>query len=114
MDWVDKTGMDGVRGLLYGDSSQFMAQLLSAITCVVFGFVMAYVWFKLSNLITPLRVSPEVEVEGLDIPEMGAHGYADFQLVAHGGRFLAGDSLIDGAILGRREVRPSSRILASA
>ena len=88
MDWVDKTGMDGVRGLLYGDSSQFMAQLLSAITCVVFGFVMAYVWFKLSNLITPLRVSPEVEVEGLDIPEMGAHGYADFQLVAHGGSDL--------------------------
>ncbi len=38
---------------------------------------MAYVWFKLSNLITPIRVSEETEVAGLDIPEMGAHGYPD-------------------------------------
>jgi ammonium transporter, Amt family len=52
---------DGVRGLFYGDSSQFMAQLLSAATCVVFGGLMAFVWFKISNLITPLRVSPDVE-----------------------------------------------------
>ena len=38
---------------------------------------MAYVWFKLSNLITPIRVSEETELEGLDVPEMGAHGYPD-------------------------------------
>ena len=71
---------DGVRGLLYGDASQLMAQLLDAGTVIVFGLVMAFVWFKLSNLITPLRVSKEVELEGLDIPEMGAHGYPDFAL----------------------------------
>jgi Amt family ammonium transporter len=52
--------------------------LLSAATVAVFGFVMAYVWFKVSNLITPLRVPESVEAEGLDIPEMGAHGYPDF------------------------------------
>jgi Amt family ammonium transporter len=71
---------DGVRGILYGDASQLMAQLLDAAVVAVFGFVMAYVWFKLSNLITPIRVSKEVEIEGLDIPEMGAHGYPDFAL----------------------------------
>jgi len=46
----------------------------------VFGFVMAYVWFKLSNLIFPLRVSKEIEVGGLDGPEMGVLGYPEFQV----------------------------------
>ncbi|MBM3222392.1 MAG: ammonium transporter [Candidatus Tectomicrobia bacterium] len=78
-EFVKMYGSDGVRGLLYGDASQFMAQLLSAAVVLVFGFVMAYAWFKISNLITPLRVSKEVEVEGLDGPEMGVPGYPDFQ-----------------------------------
>lgn len=77
------SGMDGVRGLLYGDASQLYAQLLDAAVVVAFGFAMAYAWFKLSNLITPLRVPAEVEIEGLDIPEMGAHGYPDFALTGH-------------------------------
>jgi Amt family ammonium transporter len=71
-------GYDGVRGLLYGDASQLFAQLLSAGVVIVFGLAMAYVWFKLSNLITPLRVSVEAELVGLDAPEMGALGYPDF------------------------------------
>ena len=57
---------------------------MQAIDCVVlsvFGFAMAYVWFKLSNLITPIRVSAETEIAGLDMPEMGALGYPDFALV---------------------------------
>ena len=41
---------------------------------------MAYVWFKISNLITPIRVSAETEIAGLDMPEMGALGYPDFAL----------------------------------
>jgi Amt family ammonium transporter len=43
---------------------------------------MAYVWFKVSNLITPLRVSAQTELVGLDMPEMGALGYPDFTLAA--------------------------------
>ncbi len=69
---------DGVRGILYGDASQLWAQLIDAATVAVFGFVMAYVWFKISNVITPIRPSREVEMEGLDGPEMGAHGYSGF------------------------------------
>ena len=38
---------------------------------------MAYVWFKVSNLITPIRVSKEVEIEGLDMAEVGVPGYTD-------------------------------------
>jgi ammonia channel protein AmtB len=34
--------------------------------------------FKLSNLVTPLRVSRETELDGLDRTEMGALGYPDF------------------------------------
>ena len=59
-------------------------QLLDAAVVVVFGFVMAYVWFKFSNLITPIRVSRETEIEGLDGPEMGALGYPDFTVASRG------------------------------
>jgi Amt family ammonium transporter len=77
---VQAYGADGVRGLLYGDFSQFVMQSIDAITVLVFGFVMAYAWFKLSDMITPIRVSEEVELEGLDGPEMGTLGYPDFTI----------------------------------
>ena len=80
---VEKYGSDGVRGLLFGDASQLSAQLLDAAVVAAFGFAMAFVWFKISNVITPIRVSAETEMEGLDVPEMGAHGYPDFTVAAH-------------------------------
>ena len=43
--------------MLYGDPSQFGMQLIDAGVVAVFGFVMAYVWFKISDLITPIRVA---------------------------------------------------------
>ena len=66
--------------LLFGDPSQFIAQLLSAVVVAVFGFVMAYVWFKISDAITPIRVSAEIENEGLDAAEVGVLAYPDFAL----------------------------------
>jgi len=77
-DFVAKYGSDGVRGLLFGDASQLYMQLLDAAVVAVFGFAMAWIWFKVSDRITPLRVSQEVERSGLDGPEMGALGYPDF------------------------------------
>jgi ammonium transporter, Amt family len=73
-----------VTGLFYGDHSpsQLWAQLLDAGVLIVFGFAMAYAWFKISNLITPIRVSKETEIEGLDGPEMGALGYPDFTVTS--------------------------------
>ena len=85
-DMVTAYGSDGVRGLLYGDASQFMAQLLSCVVVAVFGFTMAWVWFKVSNAITPLRVDAETELEGLDGPEMGAIAYPDFPVHVTGKR----------------------------
>jgi Amt family ammonium transporter len=80
-EFVKQYGSDGVRGILYGDSSQLVMQAIDCTVLCVFGFVMAYVWFKLSNMITPIRVSKETELAGLDMPEMGALGYPDFQVV---------------------------------
>ncbi len=79
-EMVKLYGSDGVRGLLYGDFSQFIMQSIDAVVVAVFGFVMAYAWFKLSNTISPMRVSAETEIEGLDGPEMGTLGYPDFQI----------------------------------
>jgi Amt family ammonium transporter len=73
-------GSDGVRGLLYGDFSQFIMQAIDCIVLAGFALAMAFVWFKVSDLITPLRVSKEVEIEGLDGPETGVLGYPDFQI----------------------------------
>lgn len=87
------SGWNGVEGYVVGifyDKSgngvgmgQFKAQLTGAITVWVFGAIMAYVWFKISNLITPMRVSKEVEIEGCDGPEMGTLGYPDFSMKTH-------------------------------
>jgi Amt family ammonium transporter len=83
-DFVTRFGSDGVRGILYGDASQLVMQLINAGVVAVFGFVMAFVWFKVSNLISPIRVPAEVEIQGLDSPEMGLLGYPDFALVNRG------------------------------
>jgi Amt family ammonium transporter len=69
----------GVAGLLYGDVGQLAAQAIDCVVVFVFGFIMAMVWFKISNLITPIRVTKEVELAGLDMPEMGAMGWPDFE-----------------------------------
>jgi len=64
-----------VRGLFYGDPYQFVAQLIGGSTCIVFVFTTMYLFFKISDKLFGIRVSAEVEIEGLDIPEMGIRGY---------------------------------------
>ena len=72
-----------VKGLLYGDFSQFFAQCVGAIICAVFVFVMFYVFFKVTDSIWGIRVAKETEMEGLDLPEVGALAYPDFHLVSY-------------------------------
>ena len=69
--FVEKYGSDGVRGLFYGDPGQLAAQLLGAGVLVVFGFAMALAWFKLSNLLVPMRISRESELKDLGPAEGG-------------------------------------------
>jgi Amt family ammonium transporter len=67
-----------VKGLLYGAPSQFVAEAIGVITNFVVVFVLCYVFFKIIDAIIGLRVSPEVEIQGLDLPEMGVEGYAGY------------------------------------
>jgi len=66
-----------VKGLFYGDASQFFAELIGGVTCFVFVFPVMYVFFKICAKTIGLRSSAADEVGGLDIPEMGVHGYYD-------------------------------------
>ena len=68
-----------VTGLFYGDSSQFFAQCVGTLTCAAFVFVSFYVFFKVLDAIIGNRVSAETELAGLDLPEMGAHAYPEFE-----------------------------------
>jgi Amt family ammonium transporter len=73
-------GVDGtVRGLFYGGASQLVAQVIGTLTCFVFIFVASWVFFKVMDAVLGMRVSAEVELEGLDVPEMGGHGYPEIQ-----------------------------------
>jgi Amt family ammonium transporter len=71
------TAGQGVTGLLHGDVTQFIMQICGATLIALYAFVFTYVVFKIVNRIVPLRVSKEVEIEGLDVPEFGMPAYAE-------------------------------------
>jgi ammonium transporter, Amt family len=64
-----------VTGLLYGSAGQFGAQLIEVIAIFVAVVGLSYIFFKVCGAFKLLRVAPEVELGGLDIPEMGVLGY---------------------------------------
>ena len=64
-----------VTGLLYGGTTQILAQLAEAVSIFVFVFGLSYVFFKVLSALKLLRVSRDVELQGLDVPEMGVLGY---------------------------------------
>jgi Amt family ammonium transporter len=73
-------GVEGtVRGLLYGGGSQLAAQVVGTLTCFGFIFSVSWVFFKAMDMVMGMRVSAEEEMEGLDVPEMGVHGYPEVQ-----------------------------------
>ncbi len=70
-----------VVGILYGDHSpkQLLAQTIAAVTCVAWNIIVGGLVFRaIGKWLGSNRVRPEVEVAGLDIPEMGAPGYSEF------------------------------------
>jgi Amt family ammonium transporter len=77
-DYLGKAGQ-GVTGLFYGDSSQLVAQLVETGAGLTWNVVMGGVcFFIVGKLVGGNRVAPEVEVAGLDVPEMGVPGYPEF------------------------------------
>ncbi len=71
-----------VAGLFYGDAGQLVAQLIGISTLVGIIFSLSFIFNWLIDMVVGQRVSAKVELAGLDIPEMGALCYPDFQLKA--------------------------------
>jgi Amt family ammonium transporter len=74
-----------VTGLFYGDAGQLVAQLMGVATLIGFVFTFSFVLNMVIEAFWGHRVAANVELEGLDIPEMGALGYPEFVLKAETG-----------------------------
>lgn len=69
-------GVSGtVSGLFYGNAGQFIAQLIDVGANLVFVFGLSYIFFKILDKLIGMRVAPEVELQGVDMDEVGAIAY---------------------------------------
>lgn len=58
-------------GLIYGGTETFVAHLIALVGVSIFAFAASYLLYKITNLITPLRVTEEQEEMGLDLSQHG-------------------------------------------
>jgi Amt family ammonium transporter len=72
----------GVTGLFHGDPRQFGVQLAGATLCALYSFLFTYVVFKIVDRFRPMRVDPDVEIEGLDLPEFGMLAFPEDESLA--------------------------------
>ncbi len=66
-----------VRGILYGDAGQLVAQLIGVTVDIVVVFGLAFAFFMIIERTLGNRVIPEVEWSGLDSLEMGTDAYTN-------------------------------------
>src|SRR5262249_3613316 len=78
--YLNITGQ-GVTGVLYGDTTQFITQILGATLMAAYAFGVTFAVFKIVNAVRSLRVSAAVELEGLDVPEFGLPAYPEDMVV---------------------------------
>ncbi|HEY3442033.1 MAG TPA: ammonium transporter [Paludibaculum sp.] len=69
-----------VTGLFYGDASQLVAQLIGVSTLLGVVFTVAFAANVLIDVVVGQRVAAKAELQGLDLPEVGALGYPEFEL----------------------------------
>lgn len=81
-DWNLTGGAQNVYGLFYGNGGdgQLASQVAGVLTIAIVMFTIVYLFFKIQNALTPggIRPTAEVELGGVDIPEMGVLAYPDF------------------------------------
>lgn len=71
-----------VLGLFYGGGfGQLIAQLIGAATAALWAFILGFIMFKVMDLMFGIRVHPEEELSGLDIPEHGTPAYPNFYIM---------------------------------
>lgn len=73
-------GWNGVGGKVIGlfaggGLGQFWAELVGVTSCFITLAILSFIVYKVIDVIVGNRVSEEVEIDGLDIPEMGVLGY---------------------------------------
>jgi Amt family ammonium transporter len=70
-----------ITGLLYGGGGQFLAQLIGALVIVLVMLPIAFAFFIVQNKLTKggIRSEEADEIAGLDLPEMGALAYPEFE-----------------------------------
>lgn len=69
----------GVTGLFYGDGKQLVAQLVEAGVGITWNVVVGgLAFYIIGKILGSNRVPAEVEIAGLDVPEMGIPGYPEF------------------------------------
>ena len=78
--YLGRTGQ-GVTGLIHGDVRQFLVQLMGATLYVIWAFGATFAVFAIVNKVKGMRVPPESEEEGLDVPEFGMPGYPEDAVV---------------------------------
>ena len=59
------------QGLFYGETSMFIKHLVALVGVSVFAFGGSFVLLYITNLISPLRVNQEYEIQGLDRSQHG-------------------------------------------
>jgi Amt family ammonium transporter len=59
----------GAEGLFYGETGLFVKHLIALVAVSAFAFVGSYILLKVTDLISPLRVTPEEEALGLDMSQ---------------------------------------------
>jgi ammonium transporter, Amt family len=67
----------GNDGLLYGNPSQFVTQLIAVVVVAAYSAAITWMLLKVINVVIGVRVSPEEEQRGLDTTQ---HGEAAYQL----------------------------------
>jgi ammonium transporter, Amt family len=73
---------DSVKGCLHGNWGQLGVQALGCAVLLLWAGGFSWIFLKIADRFIPMRVAPEIELEGLDIAETGLVGYPDFQLVS--------------------------------
>jgi Amt family ammonium transporter len=59
----------GAEGLAYGETALFVKHVVALVAVSAFAFVGSFILLKVTDLISPLRVTPEEELAGLDVTQ---------------------------------------------
>jgi len=69
------SAINGQAGLLEGNVTFFAKETVSVLAGVVYAFVFTYIMLALINKITPVKVSKDAEIKGIDIAIHGEKAY---------------------------------------